>query len=241
MKNFFSYFKLLPFGKAIKYTGFYAAKKFLGPNAKIYYSQHGEDGIIQNLIGRKNGFYIDVGCNHPVKESNTFSFYLQQGWRGINIDANEKLTAEFKKTRRADDVLCTVVSDEEKELEFYEFYCDTVSTVNKELIEQRKKKWDLKEVRKIKSRTLNGILLDFFPAGKADIDLLTIDVEGHDIHVLKSLDLNIFRPHLIVVEIDDFNFFSVNDNGVVNYLKENGYMIVAFDSKNGYFLNDRKN
>ena len=40
---------------------------------KNYFSQFGEDRIIKELIkpNYKNGFYIDVGCYHPKKHSNT--------------------------------------------------------------------------------------------------------------------------------------------------------------------------
>ncbi len=234
------YFKSLPLLDAIKYFIFYGLKKFLNPHAKVFYSQHGEDSIILNLIGKKDGFYVDVGCNHPVKESNTFSFYIQQGWRGINIDANETLTNKFKKIRLQDNVIFTAVSDEEGELDFYEFYTDTISTVDKGSIAARSGKSEIKEIKKVKARTLNNILLEQIPERKETIDLLSIDVEGHDLNVLKSLDLNMFRPKLIVVEIEDFNFSNPEQNSVVSHLKGYGYAIEAFDSKNGYFLRDRR-
>ena len=237
LKYYLSHF---PLGKAVKFFMFYAAKKVLNPHAKVFYSQHGEDGIILNLIGKKNGFYVDVGCNHPIKESNTFSLYVQQGWLGINIDANDTLTKEFTRTRSADTVLCNAVSDTEEELNFYEFHCDTISTVNKEAVDVRTNVSEIKQVRKVQARTLTNILREQIGDENKEIDLLTIDVEGHDMNVLRSLDLTIFRPKLIVIEIEDFDFANPFKNEVVSYLTGHGYNIEAFDSKNGYFLRERR-
>ena len=36
--------------------------------------------------GRWQGFYVDVGVDHPRRYSNTYFFY-KLGWRGVNIDA----------------------------------------------------------------------------------------------------------------------------------------------------------
>ena len=55
-----------------------------------FYSQFGEDKILNELIPNKftNGFYVDVGCFHPKKYSNTYILF-RRGWRGINIDMED--------------------------------------------------------------------------------------------------------------------------------------------------------
>ena len=48
---------------------------------KNFYSQFGEDRIIVNEIIKpsyKNGFYVDVGCFHPKKYSNTYLLYKKK-------------------------------------------------------------------------------------------------------------------------------------------------------------------
>ena len=53
---------------------------------KKSYSMDGEDLIISDYFSnRKKGFYIDVGCYHPLHRNNTFLLY-KKGWHGINID-----------------------------------------------------------------------------------------------------------------------------------------------------------
>ena len=53
------------------------------------YSQNQEDLFINDYFKEKNsGFYIDIGCYHPIKYSNTALLY-NRGWKGINIDMNQ--------------------------------------------------------------------------------------------------------------------------------------------------------
>ena len=62
----------------------------------ISYSQTGEDQILSFLLREEqNGFYLDIGCNHPIKLSNSYNFYLR-GWKGICVDANSELIKKFK-------------------------------------------------------------------------------------------------------------------------------------------------
>lgn len=235
LEKIFRYFKRLPLGQALKLSLFYTIRKGLNPKSKVFYSQHGEDGLIQFLIGESDGFYIDVGCNHPVEISNTFRFYLQ-GWKGLCIDANESLIRQFKETRKQDKVVCSAVSEKAEELEFFEFDCDTVSTVDKELAEERTGRWGLKQIRKVRATTLDLILEEAYPNGHPKISLLSIDIEGYSLQALRSFNLEEYQPRLIVIEIDDFDFETSSTNETVVYLKQHNYKLEAFDSKNGYFF-----
>ena len=68
------------------------------------------------------------------------------------------------------------------------------------------------------------------------IDLLSIDVEGHDYNVLKGLNLNLFRPKLIVVEIHNFIIDSPTDSEIYVYLNDNNYNLIGYITMNAYFL-----
>ena len=49
----------------------------------------GEDLFINDYFRNKNkGFYIDVGCFHPIHRNNTFLLH-KKGWNGINIDIHK--------------------------------------------------------------------------------------------------------------------------------------------------------
>lgn len=50
------------------------------------YSQAGQDLWVNAMLeGKRNGFYLDIGCNHPVAINNTWAFE-QMGWDGILVD-----------------------------------------------------------------------------------------------------------------------------------------------------------
>ena len=48
-----------------------------------------EDTAVLNYFkDKKNGFYIDVGCYHPIHRNNTYLLH-KKNWSGINVDINE--------------------------------------------------------------------------------------------------------------------------------------------------------
>ena len=56
---------------------------------KKSYSMDKEDLVIDKYFKNKNkGFYVDVGCYHPLQRNNIILLY-QKGWRGINIDISD--------------------------------------------------------------------------------------------------------------------------------------------------------
>ena len=45
------------------------------------YAQEGEDAVLTCMFDKKiNGFYVDIGCHHPHRFSNSYAFY-RRGWR----------------------------------------------------------------------------------------------------------------------------------------------------------------
>lgn len=82
----------------------------LFPIAKTHYGNSGEDVIVERIFNRKtHGFYVDVGCFHPVYASNTLKLY-RKGWSGINIDADQFKIDVFNRHRKRDINICTAIS-----------------------------------------------------------------------------------------------------------------------------------
>ena len=78
---------------------------------RISYSLSGVDLIVNYIFkNRKIGFYIDVGCNHPIKNNNTFLLY-KKGWSGINIDLDKSSIEQFNFSRPNDENLNVCISD----------------------------------------------------------------------------------------------------------------------------------
>lgn len=90
---------------ALKFKAYNFFKKIVKIKYKETYSQLGEDIAITHLLEKhlnlQNGFYMDVGCNHPIHCSNTFLLY-RKGWNGITIDLNNELMSLHKNERKED-------------------------------------------------------------------------------------------------------------------------------------------
>ena len=171
---------------------------------KKSYSMDGEDLIISDYFSnRKKGFYIDVGCYHPLHRNNTFLLY-KKGWHGINIDIHSFSIDLFNHLRPKDLNYNFAVSNNNQILNMY--FQKELSQLSTIEYDQAKKVFQgpIKQ-KKIQAFTLDKILnMSNIEINK--IDFLDIDVEGADLKVLKGLSFERFKPELICVEIHDKNF-----------------------------------
>ena len=163
----------------------------------------GEDLVIADYFKKKqNGFYVDVGCYHPIHRNNTFLLY-KKGWKGINIDIHS-FSIELFNYLRPEDLNYNFAISDKKELinMYFQKELSQLSTID---YDQAKKSL----VGKIKEKKIQAFTLDevfkFSNLDNIKIDLLDIDVEGADLKVLKGLSFKKFRPELICVEIHDKN------------------------------------
>jgi hypothetical protein len=113
-----------------------------------------------------------------------------------------------------------------------------VSTVSSEVLPEWQSKWKKRGERVVAARTLDSVLREHLPAG-TQIDLLSVDVEGHDLNVLRSLDLDTYRPKLIVVEMHHVDLHRSAENPITRYLQERGFRQVGYDTLSGYFVDVR--
>ena len=179
-------------------------EKFL----KISFSQNGEDDFVRSffwndILNRKIGIYLDIGCYHETLYSNTKLLNLI-GWKGIGVDANPDLQSEWI-FRRPDDQfynVCIGSSDEESSaLEFFRFQDGAMSTADPQraqfLINQG---WKLKDSIKVQSISLPRLAYQITQKITERINFVSIDLEM--INFLPDLPefLNLLRPQLICME-----------------------------------------
>src|SRR6266481_9205309 len=201
------------------------AVRALDSGRRRAYSQTGEDLALNCILRSEPGFYVDVGCNHPSRNSNTFALY-KAGWRGICIDANPGLIKQFKRLRPRDVSVCAAISDEEREIIFTDFVDDAFSSLDAEHVASWKASTAIARQRTVKTRTLSAIL-DECNSPHA-FDLLSVDAEGHDVNVLRSIDLDVYRPQVIVVEMHGFDINSPQENDTYRYLAARNYRLAGF-------------
>ena len=136
----------------------------------------------------------------------------------------------FNFVRKRDENINIAISDKEGEKDLYFFH--NRSAINS-LSATRKDK--AKEIRKIKTKTLNSVLENSKFKDKK-INLISIDVEGHELEVVRSIDLKKYAPEMIVIEFLDLKmkeieFYNQDINVVLNsevykYMIKNDYYFV---------------
>ncbi len=218
----------------LKMLLFTAFNRMLNPYGNIFFGFNAEDQVIQTLLRHpKNGFYVDVGCNHPIRFSNTFIFYMR-GWKGLTIDANSELIDLHKKIRPKDISVCCAVSDSEKMVVFTKFKDHSISSISEEYVKEVENAVPIVSEENMKTKTLNSILREHNAPN--EFDFLSIDVEGYDFEVLSSINLTQYKPRLIVIEMRKFCFENLRSNNICSYLEKNGYKLIAYYIINGFFI-----
>lgn len=199
--------------------------------AKLSYSQCGEDLIVKFIFDDLkvvNPSYMDVGALSPYLFSNTAIFY-DRGSKGINIEPDPSLFKKFARYRNKDVNLNIGVASEEGELDFYIISQPTMNTFSRDAAErlERDHGFEIAAIKKIKVDTVQNIVNNY--CGGVFPDYLSLDVEGMDAEILRSIDYENSSPIVICVETISY---STNGNGIkdyqlVEFLKSKGYMVFA--------------
>lgn len=187
------------------------------------FAQHGEDKILLDLLNSSNsrGPYVDVGCNHPVKLSNTFLLY-KNGYRGLCIDPLPRFAPLFKRWRPKDKLVRSAVGVSESEMPLFEFEADVLSTLDSDLATRyRAAGKKMLRIAKTPVRRLDSILEE--NSVDVPISLLSIDIEGFELAALQSIDLERWKPTLICLEVVTAD--GKHDHAPTDYLLARGYMI----------------
>jgi len=208
---------------------------YLRRRAGIFYrkswSQCGEDLILRYLfdlmrIARPS--YIDIGAHHPWYYNNTYLFY-RQGARGVNIEPDPSLHAGLRRGRRRDINLNLGIGPREAELDFYVMSTPTLSTFSsseaRRYVEEHGLHIDA--TRQIKVQTFAQTVDTYM--GRTP-DLVSLDVEGWDLDILRSIDFTRHRPHAFCVET--ISYAEGDGSGVKSVeihalMLENGYRLYA--------------
>ena len=202
----------------------------------VGYSQFGEDAILSWLLnGRKNGFYVDVGCHHPFRFSNTALLHMLHSWSGINIDVDHSAIDLFRTFRPNDINLCIGVGEAESTLEVTIFQEGALNTFDAQAASNPAWAHMVKEKRLVEILPLAAILYEQMPAGK-HIDFLNVDAEGLDLDVLKGNDWNKFRPEIIAVEVHGFDICKPDDHATYRFLREKSYRIVSHAAATSFYV-----
>ena len=194
-----------------------------------FYSQNGQDRYIVEIIfnRKRNGFFVDVGAHGGIELSNSYFLEKDCGWGGIAIEPNPKIFDQLKRNRNCK-TLQICISDFNGEADFLAIegrgnkLSGILDKYDKRHLERIEKATEhhtsKKKIIKVQCMTLNKL---FETHLNSKIDFLSIDTEGGELGILKSIDFNKWEIEVICVEN---NFGS---NGIRDLLQGKGYKLMA--------------
>ena len=204
---------------------------------KTYYGHHELDKKLKKYLNYKNGFFVELGANDGIRQSNTFYFEKNLNWNGVLIEPIKKKYLKCLRYRSNKNYFYNnaCVSFNYKHDKIKMFYSDLMSSISDQEINNKVdakkhayegkqyllKDEDIEEVL-VNVKTLNSIFEEI-NAPKL-MDFLSLDVEGAELEVLNGINLLTYNFKFILIESRD-------DDEIKKYLINKNYIFLEKISK----------
>jgi len=194
-----------------------------------FYGQYNQDKwLFENYFkNKKDGFFLEIGADDGIDKSNT-KFYEELGWRGMCIEPSHKRFKLLEENRRC---YCEnyAVSDSVGEVEFLDIsgWGKGLSGIvgkydlrHKQRINQEVQHPQNRgnETIVVKTELLSNLLDKH---GIIEIDFCTIDTEGGEFDIIKTIDFNKYNFKIILIENN------YKETNIRDYLADRGYKLVT--------------
>ena len=197
----------------------------------MYYSQDNQDRYLEENVfkGHKNGIYVDVGEYDGIDINNTLYFEKYNNWTGINIEPIKKIFDNLVINRPNNINLNCAVCNNDGETDFF---CNTGHT---EMISGIKHTMDVRhlqrteyennimgsttEIIKVNTQKLETI---FDQNNITHVNYLSIDVEGAEFEVIKSINFD--KVFIDVIGFEN-NYTDVSVP-IVKYLENKNFVVI---------------
>lgn len=197
------------------------------------YAQNFEDVMLWRAFSNiSDGFYIDVGANHPDIDSVTKAFY-DKGWSGINIEPVDKEFELLREGRVRDLNLNVAVGSEPGSMQIFTFPGTGLSTFDSDNAQANVAAGHQMLERNIEVLTLVDIFNRYV---SRTVDFLKIDVEGWEKNVLLGADFKTFRPKIVLIESTIPGSQQSNHESWEWMLVDADYKFVWFDGLNRFYI-----
>jgi FkbM family methyltransferase len=193
-------------------------------------SQYGQDRYCYNQFfkNKTTGTFLEIGCIDGIKFSNTFAFE-QLGWSGLCVEPSENNFKHLVKNRNCICEKYAVGVESGKKVQFLDIYgygeglsgviekYDTrhVSRIQREIQNAANSGHSVIEVETI---NINKLLTKH---NLHNIDICSIDTEGGEEDIVESIDFNINKIDILIVENN------YKTNRVKNYLESVSYAFIC--------------
>ena len=197
----------------------------------MFYSQDNQDKYLENVVfkGYKNGFYVDVGAHDGVSINNTLYFEKNNNWTGINIEPIKKVFDNLVSNRPNNINLNCAVCNTDGETEFLcnTGYTEMISGIKdtfdfrhlQRLQHENKQMGSTTEVIKVNTKKLETICDE---NNISHINYLSIDVEGGEFEVIKSINFD-----KVFIDVIGFeNNYNDSSIPIIRYLENKNFVFI---------------
>jgi FkbM family methyltransferase len=190
-----------------------------------FFPYEDENRLKEEFFGHaKRGYFVEVGANDPQRWSQTF--HLEQiGWSGVVVEPQPHL-AELLRARRKARVFAVACSAPENAGKRMTLHLAGIHSSFDPMLK-------VAQVRPegtidVPLRPLDDILAE--AGAQTPIDFVAIDVEGHELEVLRGFDFARWRPRLILLE--DL----VLDTRLHRFMRSRGYKWIRRTDINSWYV-----
>ena len=184
-----------------------------------------EQELVREFFGgARSGFFVEVGANHPQFASQTW--HLEQlGWTGVLVEPQPDLADNLRRHRSAKvfAVACSSRANAGQQMKLH--VAGALSSLERERMAPGA---ELERVIEVPIRTLDDVLIE--AQAPAPLDLVSLDVEGHELKVLDGFTLARWQPRLILLEDH------VGDLSKHRALTARGYRLIRRVENNGWYV-----
>ena len=195
--------------------------------------------IIEKYLNYENGFYLEIGGNDGITQSNTANLELFRNWSGMLVEPiyyKYRLMKDFRKKS-----ICVNACVSDKDGEIVKFNdVNLMSFVESARKSEEADEFWMSEGEKCQniirsSYTLETIMLQTLleKHNITNIDFFSLDVEGYELQVLQGLNFNNVRPKYILIEC-------THTDEIFSFMNENKYEMIEFYNNNDYLFKDVK-
>jgi FkbM family methyltransferase len=197
----------------------------------MFYSQDKQDKYLETNIfkGYKNGFFIDIGAHDGKSINNTLYFEENNNWTGVNVEPIKKVYNDLVVNRpNCININCAVCNNDGKtEFLCNKGYTEMISGIKdtfdprhtKRLQRENKQHGSTTEIIEVETKKLETIC-DIHKI--SHINYLSIDVEGAEFEVIKSINFDKVYIDVIGFE-NNYNDISIP---IIKYLEERNYVLI---------------
>lgn len=231
--------KIPPLSLVHRGTGEYVLRHPNGP-----WSQMGQDIYVDRYFNHvRSGFFLEIGGYDGEKFSNTLFLEKRRNWDGLLVEANPFMFTKMVNTQRACYMAHNCISNTAPSMEFY-IAGGLTSAVGLESASHRNRvkrdtstygktrTWEGAGARKVTSCVpLGSLLADI---GTHHVNYFSLDVEGAELHILRSIDWTALTFDMIQVEVQE------NRADITGYLLSRGYKRTHQTGPDDYFVPIRR-